>query len=114
MTGCHGCQERMLDHLYDLLDGAEAKDFRDHLAGCPACQASLEKARAHQQLLASVARQQFPGVRFVAPTETIEPRPVLLLIRPRLAKPRRRLGQWAAVAAVSGPGRTSRTTADPT
>ena len=99
MTGCHACQELLLDHLYDLLDEAEGKSFRDHLAGCPACQSALEKARAQQQLLASAARQSFPGVRFAAPAEA-GPRTVLLPIRPRLAKPKRHWIGWTTAAAV--------------
>ncbi len=56
MHGCRGCQERMLDHLYDLLDEAE-QAIPAHLSGCPACQAGLEKACAEQRLLAAAARK---------------------------------------------------------
>ena len=31
MTGCHGCQELLLDHLYDLLDGAEGQRIKASL-----------------------------------------------------------------------------------
>ena len=46
----------MLEHLYDLLDDADGQAFQLHLAGCPECQAALEKARAQQALLAAARR----------------------------------------------------------
>src|SRR5262245_23873102 len=91
MLGCHGCQELLLDFLYDLLDQADQRPLLDHLAGCPACQAALESARAQQKLLAQAARLSFPDVRFTPPTEAPpEPAPpaqVLLPRRPSLAAP---------------------------
>jgi hypothetical protein len=84
----------MLDHLYDLLDEAERGQLLDHVAGCPACQASLEAARAQQALLARAARLHFPDVRFAAPADE----PAVALFRPpsRL----RRLAGWAVAAGL--------------
>ena len=101
----------MLDHLYDLLDEAEAQAFLGHLAGCPACQAALEKARAEQRLLASAARGRSPACVH-RPAD--EPRPAWLPLAPstrtrsccpsgRAGPPRprsRRWVGWAAAAAV--------------
>src|SRR5262245_46233657 len=93
MLGCHGCQEMMLDHLYDVLDDADQRTFLDHLAGCPACQAALEHARAHKALLGRAARLHFPEVTFTPPADE----PAVLPLRPA---PRRRWVGWAAAAGV--------------
>src|SRR5262245_64613263 len=94
MLGCHGYREQMLDHLYDLLDEADQRAFLDHLAGCPACQAALEQARAQKALLGRAARLHFPDVTFTPPA----PEPIPLPLRPS-RRPRRWVG-WAAAAAV--------------
>src|SRR5262249_36227609 len=74
MHGCHGCQELMLEHLYDLLEEADQQALHAHLAGCPECQAALEKARAQQALLAAAARMPSIDVRFTPPApETTTP-----------------------------------------
>lgn len=105
MYGCLTCQDRMLDHLYDLLDEAERADFLTHLQGCPVCQAGLEKVRAQQKRLAAAARRSFPDVVFAPPSPGAAepapgPRPVLLPLRPkRPGTPRPWLG-WAAAAAI--------------
>ncbi|MFO0926636.1 MAG: zf-HC2 domain-containing protein [Gemmataceae bacterium] len=114
MLGCHGCQELMLDFLYDLLEEADQRALRDHLAGCPGCQAALEKARAHQQLLARAARLSFPNVQFTPPDEAAATpaaplvpaagdapaiREVHLPVRPRLTPARSWTG-WAVAAGV--------------
>jgi anti-sigma factor RsiW len=103
MHGCQGCQDKLLESLYDLLDEAEQQELRAHLAGCPACQAALEQARAQQKLLAAAARLEFPAVQFCPPAAdqpaptTI--RPVLLPVRPRLRKSVA-WKRWSAAAAI--------------
>ncbi len=105
MHGCQGCQELMLEHLYDVLDDADQQDFSAHLAGCPECQAALAKARAQQTLLAAAARMPAIDVRFTPPAADAAagastpvanapgspaPQPiraVLLPVRPRLREP---------------------------
>jgi hypothetical protein len=67
MNVCEQYQEQFLDYLYGLLEPAEAKSLRQHVSGCPGCQASLTKAEADKSLLASAARSSFPEVRFQSP-----------------------------------------------
>jgi hypothetical protein len=75
MDRCESCRNLMLEYLYDLLDEAELQPFVEHLTGCAACQAQLEKAKAQQRLLAAAAKKQFPAVQFEAPPVTV-PAPI--------------------------------------
>lgn len=77
MTPCEPVRNLLFDHLYGLLDEAEAQTVREHVALCPICEAQLEQARSQQQLFARAAqviRQvpefQFPDER-VAATEPV-------------------------------------------
>src|SRR5262245_8855167 len=101
MLGCDGCQDRMLEHLYDALEEVAQRAFLDHLAGCPACQAALEQARASKSLFARAARLHFPDVTFTPPADEPLPGtgPVVLPSRP-LARPRRTWPRLAIAAAV--------------
>jgi hypothetical protein len=56
MYTCDQCSERFWDHLYGLMDEAEAQSVREHLAGCPACRAALAEAESGQKLVAAAAR----------------------------------------------------------
>src|SRR5438309_12054801 len=71
MLSCESCRGQLLEYLYDLLDGAERQGLQEHVEQCPACQAALVKARAHQQLLGKAAKSEFPGVRFEAPATPV-------------------------------------------
>src|SRR5262249_5174590 len=110
MNSCETCQVQLLEYLYDLLDGADRQALEAHLAGCPACQAALAKARAQQQLLAAAAKVQFPAVAFQPPAP-VTPSPESVTAAPAtvpFAAPSRhaaakkpvRWGRWAAAAAV--------------
>jgi alpha-2-macroglobulin-like protein len=98
MNTCHDYQTLLLDHLYGLLDEAEAAELRAHLEGCDACRASLAAAERQQHVLAAAARGHFPEVRFEPPVVRAEaaatPSAVTLPARPR------RWGRWALAAAV--------------
>jgi hypothetical protein len=91
----------MLDHLYDALEEVDQRAFLDHLSGCPACQADLEKARAQQRLLARAARLHFPDVSFAPPKDELasQPQTVLLPVRPR-SKRSRTWVRWAIAACL--------------
>ena len=125
MLGCHGCQELMLEHLYDLLEEADKQAFLTHLDGCPECQAALQKVRGQQALLAAAARLQVADVPFVPPALQAVPqlnpvipavapapesapatqtgsgrsRTILLPVKPRLSKPLS-WQPWAIAAGV--------------
>ena len=73
MHTCETCQTVLLEYLYDLLDESERQPLQDHLAGCAACQAALQRARQQQQLLAAAARIEFPAVVFQPPVEQTVP-----------------------------------------
>ena len=69
MQRCETYQERLLDHLYGLLDAAEAVELEAHLAGCPACAAARDQADKWQGLIAQAAKAEFPDVQFTPPAE---------------------------------------------
>lgn len=64
MMRCDDCQSLLLDHLYGLLDPAEAASVEEHLGGCPGCAAARDQAGRLQGLIAQAAKTEFPGVRF--------------------------------------------------
>jgi hypothetical protein len=67
MLSCETCRGQLLENLYDLLDEADQRALDAHLGQCPACQASLAKARNQQRLLGAAAKTSFAGVCFEAP-----------------------------------------------
>src|SRR5262245_25017292 len=93
--------ELLLDYLYDLLDEAEARAVREHVAAHPEAQAQLERARG---LLAGAARYEFPGVRFSAPgAEAVTaPAPAAPVAAPAAATPSasRSWVPWVVVASL--------------
>ena len=95
---CDDCHPLLLDHLYGLLDPAEAAAVERHLTGCPACVSASARAKG---LFARAAKSAFPHVRFAAPADdaALDSRPVPSTLVPPAAVPRR--GSWVpwAVAA---------------
>ncbi|MFO0796930.1 MAG: hypothetical protein U0804_05595 [Gemmataceae bacterium] len=91
---CHDCQPLLLDHLYGLLEPAQAAALDAHLTTCAGCAAArAEEARA-AGLFAKAARHSFPQVRFVPPADAVPS---------SLDKPAARervWGRWAVAAAV--------------
>src|SRR5579859_8164638 len=111
MQSCETCQVRLLEYLYDLLDGADRQALEAHLAACPACQAALAQARSQQHLLAAAAKVQFPAVAFQPPLPAASPAgsvtaaapasvPFAAVARAPAPKKPVRWGRWAAAAAV--------------
>lgn len=106
---CAHCQSLLLDHLYDLLDGAEAAALDAHLAACPACaEVRAETARV-QGLIARAAK----GARAAAPFAPPVPAPATVSVPAakapaptaepaRRARPSRYAAvlAWAVAAAV--------------
>jgi hypothetical protein len=109
MYTCDQCAERLWDHLYGLLDGAEGEALRDHLAGCPACRAALAEAEARQKLVAAAARiydmapftapAAEPGRAPPAPAAAEPARPCETIPLP--ARPRRPTRRWPWLAAAA-------------
>ena len=98
MPGCDACQADLLDHLYALLEAAEAASLDAHVVACPACAAALADARKAKSLFAAAAKRPFPSVTFVAPAEfPTEPADAQASVR-------RTLSGWAVAA-----GRSSHT-----
>src|SRR5262245_64747505 len=93
--------ELLLDYLYDLLDEAEVRAVREHIAAHPEAQAQLERARG---LLAGAARYEFAGVRFSAPAAdaVTAPTPRAPVASPAGATPRasRSWLPWVLVGSV--------------
>jgi anti-sigma factor RsiW len=111
MNSCETSQVQLLEYLYDLLDGADRQALEAHLAGCPACQAALARARSQQHLLAAAAKVQFPAVAFQPPPPAAPPAESVTAAAPasipfaavaRAPAPKKpvRWGRWAAAAAV--------------
>jgi hypothetical protein len=89
MHSCEGCQNLLLDYLYDLLEGIERQEVQAHLQTCPACQIALAKVQKQQDLLAAAAKMEFPAVQFVrpagepiAPMRLPLPKPAPVKVRP--------------------------------
>ena len=64
---CEHCQTLLLDHLYGLLEGAEAAGVDAHLANCPACSAARADTARVQGLFARAAKSAFPNTKFEPP-----------------------------------------------
>jgi hypothetical protein len=104
---CAHCQSLLLDHLYGLLDGAEADALDAHLAACPACAGVRAETARVQGLIARAAK----GARATAPFEPPVPAPASVPNAPAstpVAEPARRgrptrfaaVVSWAVAAAV--------------
>jgi anti-sigma factor RsiW len=112
MFTCAQCTELFWDSLYGLLDTDQAQGLREHLAGCPACQAALAETQRQQCLVAQAARL-YDMPAFVAPEgeEAAQPgpqsspaaQPTRTAVLPQeVVRPRnrKRLLPWLAAAAV--------------
>jgi alpha-2-macroglobulin-like protein len=122
MHTCDQCSDLLLDYLYGLLDEGEARELRDHLAACPACQAALAKAESQQSLIARAAQVYGEVAPFTAPSAAApaEPAPAETAVQASqpaapaaeapagpatlpLSPPRRRTRRaWAWCAAAAG------------
>jgi hypothetical protein len=99
MLSCDACQAQTLEFLYDLLEGSELQAFADHLQGCPACQAALERARGQKTLLATAAKVEFATVRFQPPVEEADEAAAPVVV-PLERRPLRAWRKWAVAAAA--------------
>ena len=108
MNTCERCRDRLLDHVYGLLEGSEQEEVRAHLEVCPECQQALEAVRGEQKLLACAARAVTDVGEFSLPsgaaTETAITAEPSVVPMPS-AKPKRPLWRrawvgWTAAAAV--------------
>jgi hypothetical protein len=112
---CQHCRTLLLDHLYGLLDGAEAAGVDAHLASCPSCAAARAETGRVQGLIARAAKSAFPHTKFEppAPQPTKAPArapaksaPAMLAFPAPAAKPSRTMRRvaavlpWAVAAAV--------------
>src|SRR5436305_8574072 len=109
MLRCDDCQDRLMALLYGLLDADEQAGVQEHLAGCPAGQAAVARARGHQGLLAAAAKMECPGVSCrppegpavpaaadpSVPTQVPRGRRATVLSLPRRRAPARPWRRWA-------------------
>jgi len=72
MATCEHYHELLWDHLYGLLDAAEAQDLTAHLETCASCREALADAQRQQQLLARAARVVQDVPVFVPPGYEVE------------------------------------------
>jgi anti-sigma factor RsiW len=73
MLPCEQVRDRLLDHVYGLLDPSDEAAVAAHLAGCDACSGILARTRKMQGLFAAAAKAGFPDAKFQVPDE---PQPV--------------------------------------
>lgn len=91
---CNDCQPLLLDHLYGLLEPAQAATLDAHLTACAACAAARDTEARAAGLFARAARHSFPHVRFVPPTDAVPSSAARPAARERV------WGRWAVAAAV--------------
>ena len=97
MTSCEHVRSQLLEHLYDLLEEEQVRALDDHLRDCGNCQTELGHAREQIALMAAAAKEEFPKVHFVPPTEkTLE----VSKISEILVAPKRWGIRWAVAAAI--------------
>src|SRR5687768_4053002 len=100
MSICSTYRDLLWDHVYGLLEPAEAEPLREHLATCPVCQSQLATLRADRIKLKQAALVDTAVPEFVAPAEL----PSVLTFRPIFAREFRTARAWlrplAAAAAV--------------
>jgi hypothetical protein len=76
MIRCDHCQSLLLEHLYGLLDPAEAAVVESHLAGCSGCTVARDQAARMQELFGRAGKVEFPNFRFEPPA-SYPPAPAL-------------------------------------
>ncbi len=91
---CNDCQPLLLDHLYGLLEPAQAATLDAHLTACAACAAARDTEARAAGLFAKAARHSFPQVRFVPPADAVPSSVARPAARERVG------GRWAVAAAV--------------
>src|SRR6516165_2437036 len=113
MFRCEECADLLLDFAYDLLEPGQARQVRDHLAGCPACQAAHQEAIGQKALFAAAAQVYreippfAPPAESAAPsaTQPVPPPATLPRVAPDAAAaaraPKRGLRGWAWIAAAA-------------
>src|SRR5437773_5489900 len=69
MMSCEQVRSQLLEHLYDLLEAEQVRALDNHLRGCGNCQTELGHAREQMALIAAAAKEEFPKVQFVPPTD---------------------------------------------
>lgn len=106
---CAHCQSLLLDHLYGLLDGAEAVALDAHLAGCPACAGVRAETARVQGLIARAAKGATARAPFEPPVPVSvpalapvagAPKPVAEPARPVRTFRSAAVLSWAVAAAV--------------
>ncbi len=105
MVSCDRCSDLLLDHLYGLLDGAEAQGLRDHLSACPACRSALTEAEVQQRLISRASHIYVEVPAFTAPAaEPVAPtpEPAAVPAPATLPLPPRRRLRWGWLSAAAG------------
>src|ERR1019366_7318282 len=104
MTHCEYCRDRLLDHVYGLLEGSELQAMEEHLNKCSDCQVVLKKVQTQQKLMARAARAVTEVAEFTLPAAqpdaVPETLPLILPSKPKRPMWRRAWVGWMAAAAV--------------
>jgi hypothetical protein len=105
MLTCEHCKDRLLDYVYDLLEGEDLLQAREHLHVCSECQTALKMVQAQQKLLDRAAKAISEVAEFSLPAVQPARLPETLPLTPIPAPQRRsswRRGWvgWATAAAV--------------
>jgi len=67
MMTCEQSEQLLLDYLYGLVEGDEARALEEHLRNCRSCTDARYRMERWQKLLATAARDRFPAVHFAPP-----------------------------------------------
>ncbi|MFW5921598.1 MAG: hypothetical protein ACOCUS_07135, partial [Polyangiales bacterium] len=58
---CQACETRLLDLLYEELEGSEAEEAREHLRACDSCQSSYEQLGRVQRMATDLLPMEEPS-----------------------------------------------------
>jgi hypothetical protein len=87
----------MLEHLYGLLEVADAQALQGHVQECAVCRSALARADEQQKLIASAARTEVAGFRFEVPADDAPASTVPYVARIGRSS---RVRRWAVAACV--------------
>ena len=81
MWNCQNTEEKLLEHLYGLLDNHEQSLLVSHCANCAGCGERLKKATVQKEMLQKASKAQFPDLKFLPPQVVANQAPESKILR---------------------------------